>query len=217
MSRPLAPRRILALSGAVALALAALGGLLVRLDVVVRELDGEWRAEVLEEQGPWFELPARFLDWVGGGWVAIVLVPVGLAIALLVARRPWSALALVLASAAGAGVVQGLKALFGRARPEDGLLELGGGSYPSGHVGNAAVLAVVLVLLVRRAAAVVVGAGYVVAMALARTYLGVHWITDTLGGLLAGAGAALLVGAALLPRLDRERAGPGASVGSVSG
>jgi membrane-associated phospholipid phosphatase len=45
------------------------------------------------------------------------------------------------------GVVQLLKNLFGRARPEDIMTNLDFGSFPSGHVANAAAMAVVLGLL----------------------------------------------------------------------
>ena len=52
-------------------------------------------------------------------------------------------------------------------------------------------------------AAFVVGAA--VAVATTRVLLGVHWFTDTVGGLLVGAGAALLVWALFAVPLERER------------
>jgi membrane-associated phospholipid phosphatase len=42
-------------------------------------------------------------------------------------------------------------------------------------------------------------------MALSRTYLGAHWVTDTIGGALVGGGVALLLWAALAYPLERER------------
>jgi membrane-associated phospholipid phosphatase len=42
-------------------------------------------------------------------------------------------------------------------------------------------------------------------MALTRTYLGAHWFTDTVGGLLVGAGVALVLWAAFAVPLERER------------
>ena len=44
----------------------------------------------------------------------------------------------------------------------------------------------------------------VVAMAFARTYLGVHWLTDTLAGAIVGAGVAVFVWALWAPRLQHE-------------
>ena len=41
-------------------------------------------------------------------------------------------------------------------------------------------------------------------MAFARTYLGVHWLTDTLAGAIVGAGVAVFVWALWAPRLQHE-------------
>ena len=49
------------------------------------------------------------------------------------------------------------------------------------------------------------GAVYTVLMAISRTYLGAHWLSDTIGGLLVGAGVALLLWAVLATPLERER------------
>ena len=45
-------------------------------------------------------------------------------------------------------------------------------------------------------------------MALSRTYLGAHWLSDTIGGLILGAGIAVIVWAPLAYRLARERTQP---------
>ena len=79
------------------------------------------------------------------------------------------------------------------------------GSFPSGHVANAATLAVALALILGRTWVWYVGAIYTVAMALSRTYLGAHWLSDTIGGALLGAGIAIIVWAPLASRLNRER------------
>ncbi len=49
------------------------------------------------------------------------------------------------------------------------------------------------------------GAVYVVLMALSRTYLGAHWITDTVGGALLGVAVGLLAWTLAAPRLTAER------------
>jgi undecaprenyl-diphosphatase len=79
------------------------------------------------------------------------------------------------------------------------------GSFPSGHVANAATIAVTLGIIVPRVWVWVVGAIYTLLMAISRTYLGAHWITDTIGGALVGAGAALLVWTVFAQRMERER------------
>lgn len=196
-------RRPFVLAGVVALVLTvALGAL-----VTVREtlgLDTGWMAEVVTWRGAGGEAVSRVFDFLGGGWFAILAVPIGAALAFVLARRPWRALAFVLASAVAAGVCQLLKAAFGRARPDDILLPLDNGSFPSGHTTNAAVMAVTLGLLLGRAWVWVLGMLYLVAMAFTRTYLGAHWVTDTVGGALLGAGVAILVWCLLLPKLRSE-------------
>jgi len=208
-------RRVTVLASA-GLALAVVLGLLVRLRVIVDEVDGEWMAEVLEWRGPVGEAVSRVFDFLGGGWFAIWLVPIAVAVVLLVLRRPWGALLFVAGSAVSAGVVQLLKSLYGRARPDEILLELDSGSYPSGHVANAATIAVLATVLIARWWVAAAGAVYVVLMAFSRTYLGAHWVTDTVGGALLGASVALLGWALLARRLRREREAPRPREGSAA-
>lgn len=196
-------RRPLVVAGVTAILLTLALGVLVVLRETVA-LDEEWMEEVLEIRGPVGEGISRVFDFLGGGWFAILVVPIGVAVAFVFARRPWSGLDFVIASAVSAALCQVLKALFGRARPEQILLPLDNGSFPSGHTTNAAVIAVSLGLLLRRTWVWVVGVLYIVAMAFSRTYLGAHWLTDTLGGALLGAGVALLVWCAMQSQLRRE-------------
>jgi membrane-associated phospholipid phosphatase len=212
--RELPWRRIAGIAaGAGAVAVLVLG-LLVRIDAIADEIDGEWMDDVLELRGPFGEAISRVFDFVGGGWFAFWLVPVVVAVLFLIARRPWAAAVFVVVSAVSAGLVQALKALFGRARPGDILLDLNSGAFPSGHAANAATVAVLLALLVPRWWIALVGAGYVVLMALSRTYLGAHWLSDTVGGALLGASVALAAWAAFAPLLRRERSRSPASVGT---
>jgi membrane-associated phospholipid phosphatase len=148
---------------------------------------------------------ALTMDRVGGTWIAVYLVPLGGALALVIARRPWPAAYFIAASAASAGGVQLLKHLFGRARPEDILITADYGSFPSGHTANAATIAVVAALLFPRVWVVIVGSVWVVLMAFSRTYLHAHWASDTLGGALLGAGVALIAAAAFSAVIATER------------
>jgi undecaprenyl-diphosphatase len=203
------PRRLAAIAAGVTLLLAVGLGVLVTLRALNPEgLDAEWMEEIVEHRSPFWEVPARAFDFIGGGWFGVFVVPIGVAVALLLARRPWAAGAFILGSAVSSGMVQLMKALFGRARPDDILVPLESGSFPSGHTANAATVVVLLALLLRRHWIAIAGAGYVVFMALSRTYLGAHWVTDTVGGILSGTAMAVLVWVLFAPKLTGERERP---------
>ena len=51
----------------------------------------------------------------------------------------------------------------------------------------------------------IVGIAYVLLMALSRTALHAHWLSDTIGGALIGVGVVLLIAGAFAPLLARER------------
>jgi undecaprenyl-diphosphatase len=69
-------------------------------------------------------------------------------------------------------------------------------SYPSGHVAFVAALGAALFMVVStrgaRAAIAIVFAVLAIAVAASRLYVGVHYATDTLGGVLNGIAGALL-------------------------
>jgi len=200
-------RRAALTAGISALVLSVLLGatIMLRNGGLPFEVDEEWAEEVLTLRGPVGDVFAYFMNWLGGGLVGVFIIPVGVAIVLLLMRRPWGALYFVVASAASAGVVQLLKELFARARPEDMLVTSDFGSFPSGHVANAATISVAIGVIVPVVWVWVAGTAYTVLMAISRTYLGAHWISDTIGGLLVGAGVALMLWAFLAIPLERER------------
>lgn len=200
-------RHIPLVSGASLLVMAVLLGLLivVREGPLLLHLDEEWAEEMTEIRGPLGDALALFFNHVGGTLIGVLIIPLGIVITLLVVRRPWAALYFAIASAASAIAVQLLKQLFGRARPEDMLVASDYGSFPSGHVANAATMAVALGVIVPVVWVWAAGAAWTVMMAISRTYLGVHWLTDTVGGFLVGAGMALVVWAPFAEKLERER------------
>jgi undecaprenyl-diphosphatase len=78
------------------------------------------------------------------------------------------------------------------------------GSFPSGHTANAATMVVVFCILFPRVWVWCAGVVWAVLMAISRTYLGAHWLSDTIGGLVLGAGVAVIVWAPLAYRLAKE-------------
>ena len=197
-------RRWPLISGGTAVALVLALGAIVGLRTSPYEFDTEWLDELVEHRSPLWDVPAYVMSFLGGGWFGVIVVPIGVAAALLIARKRWSALYFVLASALSAGLVQLLKSLFGRARPEEMMVPSDFGSFPSGHVANAATIVVAVALILQRLWVWFAGAAWVLLMMLSRTYLGVHWLSDTIGGLLVGVAVAVIVWSPFASRLSAE-------------
>ena len=155
-------------------------------------VDAWWNNLLVDAAVPLAGPVSHAMNVIGGGWVGVLVVPLGGAGALI-------------AEAVSAALVQLLKHLFGRARPTEILIMSDYGSYPSGHVANAATIAVCAVVLFPRLVVALVGAAWILLMAFSRTYLHAHWLSDTVGGALVGIGAALVVAAVFSVPLARER------------
>ena len=168
----------------------------------------EWMGELVEARAPVWTIPALVFDWVGGGISSIVFVPLTIIGGLLIWRRPWAALYFAIAALTSGTIVTIIKNLVGRPRPTEILVHPDFGSFPSGHSANAAVVATTLAIIFWRTWIWVTGAVYTVLMMLSRTYLGAHWISDTVGGMLVGAGVAIIIWAPFALRLYRERRRP---------
>lgn len=168
----------------------------------------EWMSELVEHRGePWTWL-ALIFNSVGGGVLAIAVIPVVTIVGLLLLRRPWAALYYASATILATLIVQLVKNIVGRPRPLDILVAADPGSFPSGHSANAAVMAATFAIIFPLVWVWVAGAVYTVGMMLSRTYLGAHWISDTIGGLLIALGIAIIIWAPLASRLQRERERP---------
>jgi len=203
------PRRLAAVAAGVALLLAVGLGILVTLRALNPEgIDAEWMEEIVEHRNPFWEVPSLVMNSLGGGVIAVFVVPIVTIVALLVFRRPWAALYFTIAIIVSATAVQILKTAIGRPRPEEILVVSDFGSFPSGHSANAATLAVTLGIVFVRVWIWVAGSVYTLLMMASRTYLGAHWLSDTIGGLLLGAGVAVLLWAPFAAKLYAERARP---------
>ncbi|EAR24756.1 hypothetical protein A20C1_11776 [marine actinobacterium PHSC20C1] len=192
------------ISGVGAVILAVVLGVLIATRNSPLSLDQLVLDDFVNIRVNFLTVPALALNFIGGGWFGVFVVPLGGALAFVLARRRWSAVYFLAASAASAGVVQLLKTTFGRARPDAILVTADLGSFPSGHVANAATLAVVLIILLQRRWVWIAGIVYTILMILSRTYLGAHWLSDTIGGALVGIGIAVILWAPFARRISAE-------------
>jgi undecaprenyl-diphosphatase len=126
--------------------------------------------------------------------LAVLLTIIGIILAI---RRRWRWLVYLAVTAGGGALLNlELKRYFARARPDVAamLRRANGYSFPSGHAMGSAVAFGALAYLAFRAIrswpskAAVIAFLYTLlaAVALSRVYLGVHWISDVLGGVTAG-------------------------------
>ncbi|MFI1650875.1 phosphatase PAP2 family protein [Streptomyces avidinii] len=208
-----APRsRGVLIAGLLLLGASVLPALVVRSDVAdppFQGLDDHWLIWMGGPHEGIYQAAATALDLFGGPVGA--LLPLSLLILLLVRRR-WVSAGFLLAADLGGNmlVIQGLKHLVDRPRPDHPLVRVDHGSFPSGHAATAALLVVLLgVILVpaaRRRAWWIGGTAFTLAMMWSRTWLHAHWLSDTVAGAAAGAGVGLLAWWLFHPALARERA-----------
>ena len=127
--------------------------------------------------------------------------------ALLVARRRWAELGVLVVGMTLIYIgVHELKAMVDRPRPEGGLVDVSGSSFPSAHAAYSTFyvwLAVTIVMRLRPGmarGAAVVGAGIALTalVGLSRVYLGVHCLSDVNAGWALGAAAFSLCAAVAL-------------------
>jgi membrane-associated phospholipid phosphatase len=196
-------------AGIVAIALSIGGGAVISMlgnrplpiDVAWFDFSNRTRSQLILQV-------SLFLNDAGAQVMVGVLVPVVVAILFGIRGRGWAAVAVLLCGISSAPLVSTIKGMLERPRPDHHLISVSLSAYPSGHVANLTAVVVVLALILGWRWFGVLAVVLVAAMALSRTYLNVHWITDDIGGLLLGAGLALVVWGALAARIQAEHGPP---------
>ena len=173
----------------------------------IQRLDDSWLRLMVSIRNPPVTVIAKIFNILG---LVYVTFPVRLAIAgYLAFRRRWWHLAAFAAAVVLSEILIGpLKAAYDRARPSGSLVATSGASFPSGHsiAASVTVLAAVIALVPagrRRVAWGLAATAFALLMALTRAYLGAHWLSDAIAGLLVGTSCALLAAVAV----DRAQRG----------
>ncbi len=158
-----------------------------------------------------------------GATPAIALL-VLLAAALLTARRRWAELGVLIGGVALIYIgVHEIKAAVDRPRPEGGLIDVSGSSFPSGHAAHSTFyvwLAVTIVMRLRPGmarGALVIGAGIALTalVGLSRVYLNVHYLSDVSAGWALGIACFSFCAAVALTVTTLRHNGPGAAAGAT--
>jgi undecaprenyl-diphosphatase len=173
----------------------------------IQHLDDAWLRRMVSSRTAPVTAVAKFLNVLG---LVYVTLPVRIIIAGFLAwRRMWWHLAAFVGAVVLSEILIGtLKGIYDRARPPGSLVATSGASFPSGHSIAASVTVIATVIALappgrRRAAWGVAAAGFSILMGLSRAYLGAHWLSDAIAGILLGTSCALL--AALVVGLLQRR------------
>jgi membrane-associated phospholipid phosphatase len=204
-------RRLHALvTGVVLLCFAAALGITIAIDPrssVVQGLDNRWLDWMVSVRTPWL---TRVAKWISAIASVTVTLPLRLLVSAVLAwRRRWLQLGAFVGAVITSELCIGpLKALVDRPRPPNPLIGTSGASFPSGHAIAGAVTAFGLVVVIvpaspRRWMAIGLAAAFAGIMAISRTILAAHWLTDTIAGAAIGTGVALVWPAGL--EMARER------------
>lgn len=224
MTRPRAHVRAMRWLRALTLRTLALFALAIVASIAFALIAAEMRHGALDALDRRLELAMHRLDsipcdvvmqtatWIGANVILLPALAATIALAIR-ARRRVVAIVLVIDAAVVIAAYSLLKVMFARERPQlfDKIALPTGYSFPSGHsmsaMGIWGVIAAALIVLYPKARRrIAIGAALLIALiGLSRIYLGAHWPSDVLGGLLGGV-PPLIVSVHLMHRRPRQDA-----------
>lgn len=163
----------------------------------IERVDQQWLDLMVDTEVGGLTTLAEVLAYAGSAWAT---VPARIAIAVWLGRRAaWDKLGVWLVAIFLSEVALTiLKAVYDRSRPPAELSQavISSSSFPSGHTVEAMAVAIALVYVFAKAGKPArhwfyVAVGYGLIMALSRTFLRVHWLSDVVVGTVVGATAAM--------------------------
>jgi membrane-associated phospholipid phosphatase len=208
---PALRRRVL-VAGLLLLALGAALSVLIGLSgtrPAVQRVDDTWYRWMVAARWPALVTVSKVLSTAFG---TAVEWPIRTVVAILLAwRRRWLALASwVVTLAVSESMIGPIKNAVDRPRPPGSLIATSAASYPSGHAIASAVTAIGIVMALtsgrRRLHWMILAVAVATTVALSRTYLSAHWLSDVVGGAFLGGGVALAVPEGFEVARDRHRA-----------
>lgn len=183
------------------------------LDILILEKIAGWRSPLLTY---------IFENITALGSLTLISLHTAIALALLLSTGDKTgAIQLAAASAGSWTLTETTKYLIARPRPTiiPALAEASGFSYPSGHAFTSAAMYITIAFLAsrhlplrkQRVVLAIVAGLVIAAIAFSRVYLGVHYPSDILSGILLGVGWAVLVDSvrARGPNLESQRSASG--------
>ena len=176
----------------------------------IQRLDDGWLRLMVSGRTPPLIAIAKVFNILG---LVYVTLPARIAVAgLLALRRRWWQLAAFTAAVVVSEVLIGvLKGIYDRPRPPGSLVVTTGTSFPSGHAVAASVTVIAAVIALvppgrRRAWWVLAAMAFSILMGLSRAYLGAHWLSDAVAGILLGTACAVVT-ALIVGQLQRHAEG----------
>jgi undecaprenyl-diphosphatase len=144
----------------------------------------------------WWLTPVAMLFNLLGVTYVMAPIRLGIVVWLAIQRRWWHLAAFVSAIVVSEISIGVLKALYDRPRAPGSLVETSSSSFPSGHAVAASATAVAAVIALfpegsRRYRWGAAAVAFSSVMGLSRTYLGAHWLSDAVAGVLLGTSIAL--------------------------
>jgi membrane-associated phospholipid phosphatase len=199
-------RALVSATAAAAVVVALLGWAVAAGSAVLLDVDRAVSGALYagDDRSWWLESVLQVATAPGSSAVrGVVFLPV---LVWLVLRRAWWTAAWVLTAVALVGpLTTVLKELVGRLRPQfaDGGAQLDSLSFPSGHASGVATLVTVALVLAwpllapsARRGWLAAGVALTALVGVTRLWLGVHFLSDVVGGWALGLGWALLVAVA---------------------